>query len=129
MVNQGTILGRIGKIETKTLTNGNKLTNASMVTSKKFLKNGVKEEKVTWHNVVMFSKLAEIAEKYVSVGDLLYVQGEMDNQKYKAQDGTERTKFVVIAHDIKLMPKSKEHKPEPKPQLHDDFHGNDDLPW
>lgn len=114
MVNQGTILGRVGKIETRTIQSGMKISNISIVTSKKFVKNGEKQEKVTWHNVTLFNKLAEIAEKYVAVGDLLYVQGEMDNQKYTDANGQERTKFFLIGHDLKLMPKSKEHKAAPK---------------
>jgi single-strand DNA-binding protein len=130
MVNQGTILGRVGKIDTRSMQNGNKVTNISMVTSKKYVKDGEKQEKVTWHNVTLFSKLAEIAEKYVAIGDLLYVQGEMDNQKYTGQDGIERSKFLVIGHELKLMPKSKEHKPEPKPEEHYDAGFDDsDIPF
>jgi single-strand DNA-binding protein len=115
MINMGQILGRVGKIDTKKLNAGNQVTNLSMVTSKKFTKDGEKQEKVTWHNVTMFGKLSEIAEKYVLKGDLLYIQGEMDNQKYTGQDGIEKTKAFIIAHELKLMPKSKEHKPEQKP--------------
>lgn len=130
MINLGQILGRVGKIDTKTMNNGNKVTNVSMVTSKKFTKDGEKHEKVTWHNVTLFSKLAEIAEKYVSVGDLLYVQGEMDNQKYTTQDGVEKSKFFIIAHELKLMPKSKEHKPEPKKDIsYEEAFSDSDIPF
>lgn len=130
MINQGQVLGRIGKIDTKQMQNGNGVTNISMVTSKKFTKNGEKQEKVTWHNVVCFSKLSEIAEKYVAVGDLLYIQGEMDSQKYTGQDGHERTKHFIIAHELKLMPKSKEHKPEPKQDTSmDNGFIDDDCPF
>lgn len=128
MVNQGTILGRVGKIDTKTTQSGTKITNISIVTSKKFVKDGEKQEKVTWHNVTVFNKLAEIAEKYVAVGDLLYVQGEMDNQKYTDANGQERTKFFVIGHDIKLMPKSKEHKAAPKENVQNEFQ-DDFIPF
>lgn len=134
MVNQATILGRVGKIETKTTGTGMQVTNCSMVTSKKFTKNGEKNEKVTWHNVTLFSKLAEIAEKYVNVGDMLYVQGEMDSHKYTTQDGQERTKFFIVANDIKLMPRTKEHKPENQPEAKQELsHGeafeDSDLPF
>lgn len=126
MINLGQILGRVGKIETKSMSNGNKITNLSMVTSKKYLKDGQKQEKVTWHNVTLFSKLAEIAEKYVVVGDLLYIQGEMDNQKYTGQDGQEKTKSFVIAHKLNLMPKSKEHKPtQAEPNFNSKFNDNE----
>lgn len=130
MVNQGTVLGRVGKIDTKTTGSGVKITNCSMVTSKKFMKNGEKQEKVTWHNVTLFNKLAEIAEKYVAVGDCLYIQGEMDNQKYTTQDGQERVKHFIIAHDLKLMPKSKEHKPEPKQNTsYEDAFQDSEIPF
>ncbi len=125
MVNQSTLLGRVGKIDNKTTQGGIKISNVSIVTSKKFVKNGEKQEKVTWHNVTLFNKLAEIAEKYVAVGDLLYVQGEMDNQKYTDANGQERIKFFIIAHDIKLMPKSKEHKASPTEEFSDEL--KDDL--
>lgn len=130
MVNQGTILGRVGKIESRVSTNGVKITNCSMVTSKKFVKNGQKEEKVTWHNVTLFNKLSEIAEKYVNVGDLLYIQGEMDNQKYKTPDGQDRVKYFIIAHDLKLMPKSKEHAAAPKDKSYESGAEDDiDIPF
>src|SRR3954469_19169552 len=119
MVNQGTILGRVGKIDNKVTNSGVKITNVSLVTSKKFVKAGQKEEKVTWHNVTLFNKLSEIAEKYVNVGDLLYVQGEMDNQKYTDNNGQERTKFFVIGHELKLMPRSKEHKAASKEKVYE----------
>lgn len=117
MVNQGTVLGRVGKIDNKTTNAGIKISNVSIVTSKKFTKNGEKQEKVTWHNVTLFSKLAEVAEKYVSVGDLLYIQGEMENQKYTTADGQERVKHLIIAHELKLMPRSKELVPESKKDI------------
>lgn len=107
MLNQGMILGRVGRMETKTLSNGVDVTNISMVTSKKFTKDGTKHEKVTWHNVSCFSKLSEIASKYVAVGDMLYIQGEMDNQKYTDKEGIERMKCGIIANKIELIPKAK----------------------
>lgn len=130
MVNQATLLGRVGKIDSKTTSSGVKITNLSLVTSKKFVKNGEKQEKVTWHNITIFSNLADIAEKYIKVGDVIFLQGEIQNQKYTAQDGSEKMKHYIIAHDIKLLPKSKEHKPETKadPSFSADFQ-DDDLPF
>jgi single-strand DNA-binding protein len=130
MVNQGTVLGRVGKIDTKTTSTGTKITNISIVTSKKFVKNGEKQEKATWHNVTAFQKIAEIAEKYVNVGDLLYIQGEMDNQKYTTQDGQERTKHFIVAHQLQLMPKTKEHQSQaPKDNSYQANIEDDEIPW
>lgn len=131
MINIGQILGRVGKIDSKTTASGIKITNCSMVTSKKFVKNGERQEKVTWHNVTLFNKLSELAEKYVNVGDLLYIQGEMDNQKYTTKDGQERVKNFILAHDLKLMPKTKEHAPANpvKDQSYNDGIEYDEIPF
>lgn len=137
MFNQGTILGRVGKIATKVMSNGNKITNLSLVTSKKFVKDGQKQEHNTWHNVVLFSKLAEISESYVNVGDLLFVQGEMENQKYTTQDGQQKERHFLVGNEIKLMPKTKEHttspKEAPKAEVKDTAQTSpfvdDDVPW
>jgi single-strand DNA-binding protein len=129
MVNQGTVLGRVGKIDTKTTSTGTKITNISIVTSKKFVKNGEKQEKATWHNVTAFSKVAEIAEKYVNVGDCLYIQGQMDNQKYTDGNGQERTKHFIIANTLQLMPKTKEHAAAPKDKSYETGIEDDDIPW
>ena len=105
MINNAQILGRIGRIDTKQMPQGGQVTNISMVTSKKYMKDGQRVEKVMWHNISLFSKLSEIAEKYVAVGDLLWVQGEMCSEKYTGKDGQERSKFYVIGPELKLIPK------------------------
>lgn len=133
MLNKAILMGRVGKTDTKSLSNGNSVTNLSMVTTKRYTdKQGVKQEKVTWHNVSFFAKLSEIVSKYVKVGDLIYIEGEIDVQKYTGQDGIERTRVSVLAHDLKMMPKAKEHVPQVK--VAEDIHAafgefNDEIPF
>lgn len=129
MINMAQVWGRVGKIDTKTTASGMKVTNCSMVTSKKFVKNGEKQEKVMWHNITLFAKLSEVAEKYVNVGDLLYIQGEMDMQKYTTQDGQERTKHFIVANQLQLMPKTKEYGAPAKDKPYQCSSEEDDVPW
>jgi single-strand DNA-binding protein len=113
MINKAQVMGRVGRIDTRMLNSGTAVTNLSMVTSKAYKKDGEKMEKVTWHNITMYSKLSEIAEKYVAQGDLLYIEGEIDNQTYMGKDGVEKTKTFILAHELKLIPKGKsEYKPK-----------------
>lgn len=128
MINQATILGRVGKKSTHAFNNGTEVTNLSVATSNKYVKDGEKKEKTMWHNIVLFSKLAGIAKQYVNEGDLIYVQGEMDSQKYTGKDGQERIKFVVIGHVIKLVPRS---SPAAKPSTGnvDPAFVDDELPF
>ncbi len=127
MINIAQILGRIGTVDTKTTQTGIKVTNMSVVTSKRYVKDGVKEEKVTWHNVVLFNKLSEIVEKYMSVGDMVWIQGEMESKKYITQLGQEKMSFKIIANDVKKMPKTKEATATPVAK---DFQEDEDgVPW
>ncbi len=70
MINAAMLLGRVGKKDTKQLKNGGDLTVLSIATSKRYKDaSGQAQEQTTWHNVSCFSKLSEIANKYVQ--DLL----------------------------------------------------------
>lgn len=134
MINSGQILGRVYKLDNRTLASGKSVSNVVIVTSTRFVKDGEKQEKTMWHNVVLFGKLSEIVSKYVVEGDLLYVQGEMESQKYTGKDGQERQKFVVIGEKIKLIPKTRDTKKEnyEKPvsnKLQDDPFIDDQLPF
>ena len=83
-MNRATILGRIGKeLELRYTPNGTAVTTFSLATSKK-----VKGEQVTqWHNLVAFGKTAEILSQYVSKGDQLLVEGEIQYRSYDNKDG------------------------------------------
>lgn len=134
MINQATLIGRVGKIDFKSTNSGDKIANISLVTSKRYPKDSGKEEKITWHTVVLFSRLAEVAESYVKVGDLLYVQGEMDHKKYIGKDGQNRINFRVIGYEIKMFPRTKEHVAAPASQPKAEAaqgtpFEDDDIPW
>jgi len=128
MINIAQIAGRVGTVDTKMTATGIKVTNMSVVTSKKYLKDGVKEEKVAWHNVVLFNKLSEIAEKYVAIGDMVWIQGEMESKKYTTQHGQEKVSFKIIANDLKLFPKSKQASAAPVAKEFQETE-DDGVPW
>lgn len=104
MINKATLVGRVGKKDVKTLSNGNQLTVISLATSRKYKdSSGEKQEITTWHNINCFSKLAEIAEKYVHVGDLIYVEGEINNKKIESGERAGNWVYSLTASDIKFL--------------------------
>jgi single-strand DNA-binding protein len=128
MINLAQVLGRVGKINHKMLSGDQQVTNMSMVTTEKFTKNGEKQEKATWHNVTVYNKLSMIVQKYVNEGDLLYIKGKMDTQKYKDKEGNDRYKSFIVADDIRLMPRNKAQSADPAPVSKDDAF-SDDCPF
>ena len=135
MINRAIILGRIGFIESK-IVNNNTFTKVSVATNEKWNgKNGEKQEKTTWHNVVGFNKLGEIMAKYSHVGDMVYVEGRIAQNKYKSESGEERISFSITATEFKLINTSKVSE-NPSQQLENsgnvELSGSlldDNIPW
>lgn len=138
-VNQVTLIGNIGKDpEIRTLDNGVKVATFSLATST----GGFKKqdgtdvpEKTSWHNVVCWRGLADLAEKFVKKGDKLTVFGSISYREYE-KDGVKRYATDIIAYDVVLMGKSETTSTRP-PQLSEadipeDFPPmppSDGLPW
>lgn len=107
MINKVTLLGRVGNKEYKVTRNGTYLCYLSIATSRKFLdSHGAHREITTWHNVHSFNKLAEIANKYVQIGDLVYIEGEINNRKIE-ENGVNRSIQSITANEIKFIPNTK----------------------
>ena len=64
-----------------------------------------KKEKTEWHKVVIFSSgLAEISEKYLKKGSLIYIEGQISSRKYTDQSGIEKyiTEIVLQGYNCQL---------------------------
>jgi single-strand DNA-binding protein len=108
-----TILGRVGKKDTSTLKNGSELTMISVATSKKFKDSqGTPKEVTTWHRVNCFGKVQEIANKYVQVGDTVFVRGEINHTQIEHGEKAGQWSYNVNASDIRFIPKGKKEGQE-----------------
>lgn len=116
MINYAMLLGRVGKKDNRTLKNGSEMTSLSIATSRKYKDStGSSQEQTTWHNVSCFSKLAEVANKYVHVGDLIFVQGEIQHKKIEQGERAGQYAYSVHANEIKFVPSGKKQDSESKP--------------
>ena len=108
MVNKVILLGYVGKDpEIRRMDNNLVKAQFSLATSERWNnKDGVKEEHTEWFNIVMWRGLAEIAEKYVRKGSLLYVEGRLRTRSYDDKDGIKRYISEVIADNMQLGPKT-----------------------
>jgi len=105
MRNLVVLVGRVGKNPETRQTEKTNIVNFSLATSEKYKDN----ETTTWHNIVMFGKLAEIAEKYLKKGDLVYLEGKIQNRNY--EKGGE-TKYIseVVANQMTML--GQKNKPD-----------------
>jgi single-strand DNA-binding protein len=84
--------------EIKQTPSGQFVANFSIATSRQWKdKDGEKQEASDFHNIVIWGKLAEIVQSYVSKGKKLYVSGRLSTRSWEDGDGVKRYKTEIIA--------------------------------
>lgn len=58
------------------------------------------QEKTEWINIVAWGKTAEVAEKYVTRGTPVFVEGKLQNRQWTDQQGNKRYVCEVVASNI-----------------------------
>lgn len=84
-LNKCMLIGNVGKDpEIKTLQSGKTFASFSLATSKRYKdNNGEQKEQTTWHNIVVWGKLADVIEQLnVAKGTSLYVEGEITTRSW-----------------------------------------------
>jgi len=104
-VNKVILVGRLGKDpETRYMTNGEAVTNVTLATSENFKdKNGEKQERTEWHNLVFYRRLAEIAGEYLKKGSQIYVEGRIQTRKWQDKEGKDRYTTEIIVNEMKML--------------------------
>ena len=99
-VNKVILVGNLGNDPDVRFTpNGSAVANLSVATSESWTdKNtGQRQDRTEWHRIVIFGKLAEIAQQYLRKGAKVYIEGKLQTRKWQSQDGQDRytTEIVV----------------------------------
>ncbi|OGJ88121.1 MAG: hypothetical protein A2268_04985 [Candidatus Raymondbacteria bacterium RifOxyA12_full_50_37] len=105
-VNKAILIGNLGKDpELRYVSTGNAVANFSLATTENFKdKSGQKQSRTTWHNIVIWGKLAEIANQYLKKGGQVYLEGRIDNRSYDDKSGNKRyVSEVVVDMNGKLV--------------------------
>lgn len=113
-INHVTLLGNLGKNpEIKYTPQGTPVARLSLATNSRFKnKAGTWEDRVEWHNLILWTRLAEIAGEYLKKGSKIAVQGEIRTRSWEAE-GTRHYMTEIICSDLVMLDgKPREEKPE-----------------
>jgi len=108
-LNKITLIGNLGADpEIRTTSNGNKVAQFSVATSRQWNSaSGEKQEKTEWHKCVAWNAkgtgLADIIERYVKKGDKIYVEGRVEYRQYEDKDKQTRYVTEVNVREILLL--------------------------
>ncbi|MBK9016328.1 MAG: single-stranded DNA-binding protein [Saprospiraceae bacterium] len=105
MLNRVTLIGRLGKDpEVRRLESGAAVAKFTLATSESYKdKDGNKVDTTEWHNVVVWRSLAEIAEKFLKKGMLIYVEGKLTYREYTDKDNVKKFFTEIVANDFRML--------------------------
>lgn len=103
-LNKVMLVGRLTRDpEIRNTPSGQSVATMSLATNRFWKdKNGQKQDKTEFHNVVLWGRLAEIAGQYLTKGQEAFIEGRMETRKYTGKDGVERRVTEVIAENMQL---------------------------
>jgi len=106
-MNKVILMGNLGKApETRTLESGIVMCRFPMATSEiyKNRKSGEKTSHTEWHNVVLWRKLAELAEKYLNKGDKILIEGRIRSRSWEDKEsGQIRFITEILADQMQMI--------------------------
>jgi single-strand DNA-binding protein len=90
--NKATLIGNVGKDPViQTLDYHVKVAKFSLATTETFKDAGHHTQTVTdWHQIVCWRGLAELAEKYLKKGSLVYIEGKLKTRTFDDKEGQKK---------------------------------------
>lgn len=144
-VNKVILVGHLGKDpEVRHLENGVNVASFSLATTETITnKSGERQDLTEWHNIVVWRGLADVAEKYLRKGKLIYLEGKIRTRSWEDKEGVKRYTTEVVADTFTMLGKKDDGSSAPSstaptsnksdlPSTSDimsDSEGADDLPF
>lgn len=107
MFNQTTIMGFLGNdpaIHTFQSGAGSKSATFTVAVNKSYIdRQGHKQTITTWFSCVAYNKMADIVAQIAKKGSLVFIQGEMQqNKPYTNKDGVQVQSYSLVVDTIRL---------------------------
>ena len=105
-VNKVILIGRLGKDpEIRSTPQGTTVAKFTMATDDRYTdRNGEKQERTEWHNIVAWSKLAEICGQYLKKGKLVYIEGSLRTDSWDDKEtGQKRYRTEIVAQNMQML--------------------------
>jgi single-strand DNA-binding protein len=104
-INRVILIGRLGKDPEIRYTNDSTpVANFSIATTESHKdKNGERKETTEWHNIVAWKGLAEICEKYLTKGKLVYIEGKLRTRSWEDKDGNKKYATEIVVDNLTIL--------------------------
>lgn len=110
-VNKVTLIGNLGKDPDLQYLEGNiAVAKFPLATTETFKdKSGNLVSQTEWHTVVLWRGLAELAQKYLHKGSLVYIEGRLRTRNWEDKDKIRRYSTEVVGDNLVMLDKRKDN--------------------
>ncbi len=105
-LNKVMLIGRLGRDpEIRYTQTGSAVANFSLATDENWTDaQGQRQQRTEWHYIVVWNKLADLAQNYLKQGSQVYVEGKLQTQSWDdAQTGQKRYRTEVVARTLQFL--------------------------
>lgn len=119
-VNKVILVGRLGRDpETRFTPSGQQVCNFTLATDEVYRdRSGERQRRTEWHRIVLWGRLAEIAQQHLKRGTMVYLEGRLQTRQWDDRSGNKRTTVEVVANVMRILsPRGESVAPELEPEL------------
>ncbi|MCD4745879.1 MAG: single-stranded DNA-binding protein [Bacteroidales bacterium] len=116
-INKVILIGNLGKDpEIRRLESGVAVAKFSLATSESYKnREGNRIDQTEWHNIVLWRGLAEVAEKYLTKGKQVYIEGRIKTRSWEDKDGNKRYTTEIIGDNMTMLGGRRDQTDDPVP--------------
>lgn len=112
-VNRVFLIGHLGKDpEVRYTPSGSAVANFSVATSEEWKKDGQKQERTEWHNIVAWRRLGEICGEYLHKGSQVYIEGKLQTRAWEDREGKKRYTTEIVAQNMQMLGGARQSREE-----------------
>ncbi len=106
-LNKVFLLGRLtADPQLRTTASGQQVGTFAIATNRAWTdRAGVKQEEVQYHNIVVWGRQAEIAQRFLNKGGLVLIEGRLQTRAWDDKQGQKRKTTEIVADRIQLGPR------------------------
>jgi len=116
-INKVILIGNVAREpQTKKVGGGQSMTTFVLATNRTWYDgNNQKQTQAEFHNIVAWGKIAEICQKFLQKGTLLYLEGYLKTRSWEHESGARLFKTEIVAQDILVLDRGIRHDKNQSP--------------
>ncbi len=106
MYNKVIVIGNLTRDpEVRYTPQGTSVANFSLAVNRRYRTGDENREEVSYFDVVVFGKQAEVCGQYLNKGSMVLVDGRLQQRRWEGDDGKKRSKVEIVGENVRFMPR------------------------